>query len=484
MKMKKIVYILLAALSAVSTSCELLEPREIISPNVDEDTFMNGDLIMTPWVSGIKRDLATTMGTWVELTEIISDNYFNDYTQSSKVFDRPQLDQHDVDVTNLQRLVAYLRQSAEYGLDKVAAADKTTTPEQLYVLRMVHAYSFLLAGEYFVGLPMEKHGKVETWQANLSKAIEGFKAIVPEAAKIGADEAATVNTFIARAYYRLGDKANAVAFAKAALALSDKFVKSVAFDGKNSVNNSMQTYTYANPWFQPLPRLDFLDPKYFTSVGQPTEQRSIAIAKAEETHLILAEAALADGDVAGAAATMKTLRALVASRPTITINDGTETRGDAGAVKYPASSEYRVAASDGEPLRGGLVLTRNKENPMVTVPYISGTSVDDAMIDAQAANGGDSLLELLYLMRQEIFFAEGRRVCDLGIRIPVCFREASVNPSAEGFTTAQLPSFIPLNQEMDRFVMDAAAKTVVIKHNMNRVIVANKTSQYVVPFVK
>lgn len=473
-------FLLIPALAILAgmSACEVISPREIVSPNVDEETFLDGNLIMTPWVNGMNSSLATTMGRWVELTELISDNYFNDYTQSSKVFDRPMLDYNDTDITTLQRLVAGLRESSEWGLDVVAAADETTTPEQLYDLRFIHAYTFLLAGEYFVGLPMDERGTVESWEANLNRAIEEFKALLPAA---GTD-AAAINTLIARACYRLGDRTGAVTFAGAALTASTDFVKSVEFDGDNGVSNSMQSYIYANPWFQPLPRLDFLDPKYFTPVGSPREQRSIAIAKAEEPHLILAEAQLAENNVAGAAATMKTLLALVASRPVLTINDGTETRGDVGAIAYPNHADYRVAASADEPLRAGLVLTRSEEEPMVAVPYISGTSVDEAMIDSYAAGGADRLLELLYLMRQEIFFAEGRRVCDLGIRLPVCFKESSVNPTAEGFTVAQLPAFIPDNQEMDRFTMDVDAKTVVILHDMNRVIAENKTSPYVVPF--
>jgi hypothetical protein len=45
-----------------------------------------------------------------------------------------------------------------------------------------------------------------------------------------------------------------------------------------------------------------------------------------------------------------------------------------------------------------------------------------------------------------------------------------------------IPSFIPSGFEMDGFTYDAAAKTVIIKHDMNRVLVQNKTSPDVLPF--
>ena len=117
---------------------------------------------------------------------------------------------------------------------------------------------------------------------------------------------------------------------------------------------------------------------------------------------------------------------------------------------------------------------------LISIPYISGTSVTETMIDE--ASGIDETLELVYLMRQEIFFAEGRRVADLGIRMPVCEVEAANTPSAADYLEALIPSFIPLNQGMDEFVMDENAKEVVIRYNMNKVIVENKSSEYVAPF--
>ena len=255
------------------------------------------------------------------------------------------------------------------------------------------------------------------------------------------------------------------------------FVRQVEFDGDNAVNNPIQEAVWGT-WFQPLPRLDFLDPKYFQLSA--TEQRPINIAKAEENYLILAEACLAAMDEAGAKDYMRQLLVLVQSRPVQDgINDQLEGRFNGGFKHYPDSPEYRVAASEGEPFREGLVLDRRKP-ALISIPYISGTSVTDEMIDN--ASGIDGTLELLYLMRQEIFFAEGRRVADLGIRMPVCEVEAANTPSAAGYIDAVIPPFIPLNQGMDDFTMDEDAKEVTITYNMNRIIVENKSSEYVAPF--
>ena len=72
-------------------SCDLVSPDEIINPNVDESTFLHSDQPMETWVNGTEKELALHMSDFVELMEILSDNYFNNYTRSSKVFDIPQL---------------------------------------------------------------------------------------------------------------------------------------------------------------------------------------------------------------------------------------------------------------------------------------------------------------------------------------------------------------------------------------------------------
>jgi hypothetical protein len=121
--------------------------------------------------------------------------------------------------------------------------------------------------------------------------------------------------------------------------------------------------------------------------------------------------------------------------------------------------------------------------PTVRVATVSGTSVTAARIDAITT--ADDALYVLYLMRQEIFIAEGRRLADLGIKLPVAQTEVVANKNTkdgEPYTLAQIPSFIPRAFEMDAFTYDAAAKTVVIKHDMNRTLVLNKTSPLVLPF--
>ncbi|MDR2118203.1 MAG: hypothetical protein LBP25_01515 [Tannerellaceae bacterium] len=473
--MKTIKFFIIAVIMTGITACELLQPDDIINPNVDEDAFLQSPNAMQSWVNGTNKSFAASISSYIELTEILSDNYFNNYTQSSKVFDIPRILHTDVDVTNMQRYIGTFREMANYGINTVAKIDAKTTNEELFNLYYIKGYSFLLAGEYFVGVPIEVGGEVKDWKVNLREAIITLNEALLYAANDS--DKAFINTLIARAYHKLGDKANAASFAGIALSLSRDFIKNVEFDGKNGANSSIQSYVYGTN-FQPLPRLDFLDPKYFQLTA--LEQRPIAIAKAEEPHLILVEAFLADKEPEAARQEMKDLLTLVKNRPVQTgINDQLEGRYNGGFKVYPNSSAYRVAASPTEPFRSNLVLDR-QDSKLIAIPYVSGTSVDEAMIDN--ASSTEDLLEILYLMRQEIFFAEGRRASDLGIRLPVCEIEAANTASAFGYIQAQIPPFIPLEQGMDAFEMDEVAKTVVIKYNMNKVLASNKSSEYVIPF--
>ena len=468
-------YLFLVVSSILMGSCDLVTPDEIINPNVDESAFLNSDNPMETWVNGTEKEFALHMSDFVELMEILSDNYFNNYTRSSKVFDVPQLLYTDADVTKLQRHVGALREMADYGLKTVASADSKTTNGERFRLLCIKAYSFLLAGDFFRALPIENGGEVVTWDGQMKKAMEVLDEALPLAQSN--EERAFVHTLYARAAYRTGNRELSVNHAKEALSNSKDFYRQVLFDNKNGVLNGAQEAIWSD-WFQPLPRLDFLDPKYFQMTS--TDQSPITIAKSEENYLILAEAALATNDLTEAKTQLSALLKLVKSRPIQTgINDQLEGRYNGGLKSFPNNPDFRVQASPTDSLRAGLIIDRRPPF-LISIPYISGTSVTQAMIDGLSNH--DSALELVYLMRQEIFFAEGRRPADLGIRLPLCEVEAANASNASEFTNAWIPQFVPNNYGLDEFKIDETAKTVTIAHNMNREIVKNAHSADVAPF--
>ena len=455
--------------------CDLVSPDEIVNPNVDESAFLHSDNPMETWVNGTEKEFALHMSDFVELMEILSDNYFNNYTRSSKVFDVPQLLYTDADVTTLQRHVGALREMADYGLTTVAKADATNTNAQRFRLLCIKAYSFVLAGDFFRALPTENGGDVVEWDGQMKRAMEVLDEALPLAQT--ADDRAFIHTLYARAAHRIGNRQTAVDHARQALSASDDFCRQVLFDSKNGVLSRAQEAIWSD-WFQPLPRLDFLDPKYFQLSN--TDQCPITIAKAEENYLILAEAALATNDLGEAKRQLTALLTLVKARPVQTgINDQLEGRYNGGLKAFPNDPSYRVQASPTDSLRSALIIDR-RPPCLISIPYISGTSVTQAMIDG--LENHDSALELVYLMRQEIFFAEGRRPADLGIRLPLCEVEAANATNGASYTTAWIPQFVPRDYGLDEFSIDEEAKTVTIAHNMNRMIVENAHTADVAPF--
>ncbi len=465
---------------ALTAGCDLLDPTKVTNPTVTEGTFLGTSNAAASWTRGVERQLASTVNTVITGTEVVSDNLFNNRTLFSKVFDIPQIDASDFDVRNIQADVHRLRAMATQGLEVILPEDPSATDEMRAQLYFARGYAYLLGGELFVALPLEGGGAVAQPSEHLALAVQDFQ----QAASLSADDAlrAAATLALARAQYDAGNRDAAVAAAQQAKAMNPSQIRYVQYDNVDGPTNSMQfaIYDSGQDEFQPLPRLDFLFPKYYSeAVG---DQSPIAIVKGEEAYLILAEADLGQGDVAAARDELTDLLQLVASRPKALIDDRGQLRGRRGGTWiYPDASNILVKASPDAPARAGLVLTRG--TGPVQVPTVSGTSVTQDMLDAAVTV--DDMLYLLYLMRQEIFVVEGRRMTDLGIRFPVALDEALTNPNVDESSpalTAQIPSFIPRNYQLDGFTYKDGDTLAVILHDMNAVLVANKTSPEVLPF--
>ena len=460
-------------------ACSAFTPTEVRNPNLTDQQFLGTPSAGASWLRGTSRQFLLTLNGVVQNAELGSDNYFNNYTTNNQQFDAPNILYVDPDVTSIQNTIARLRYMASFGLDSVFPRDPLVTPNDKAETYYLRGVASLFAGEMFVGLPAVPNGPVLDAQAHLNAAVADFAQ-----ARTLSTDVASRNSYtlaLARAYHRLGNKAKAVEEAQALLTANPTFIRNATFDPINGPSNNMTgVLTSSVNNFQPLPRLDFLDPKFLNRGA--TIQSPIAFQKSEEAHLIIAEANIADNNLTAAKDRLKLLLALVLTRTTEPWDSRLQLRGRAaGKVLYPNTADTKVAFAPGQPLQDGFVLTRSL--PTVRVATVSGTSVTAAGIDAITT--ADDALYVLYLMRQEIFIAEGRRLADLGIKFPVAQTEVIANKNtADGapYTLAQIPSFIPRAFEMDAFTYDAAAKTVVIKHDMNRTLVLNKTSPLVLPF--
>ncbi|GCC51715.1 hypothetical protein SanaruYs_19440 [Chryseotalea sanaruensis] len=465
------------------TACELFDPTDVVNPNLTENAILGTANPMISWIGGCDRQLALISNASVTITEIASDNYQNTRTFFNQNLDRLNILFTDIDMNTLQFAIHRLREMADYGLTTVAEADPTTTEDQLAKLHIYKGLSSLLSAEYFKALPGSPSGPLLSPAQHLQKAVDEFTTSLTLATDPVTIATATLAR--ARAHYRAGSATNAVNDAQAAIAASPSFLLTVEFDATNAPTSTIQNALFDRGTFddlQPLPRLDFLDPKsFFISASL---ESATPFLKIEEAHLIIAEAQLAQNNLAGAKTTLTNLLSVVAARPVVNVNDNVEGRTEAAPGSRPNNNAVQVAASATDPLRAGLVRTRNGAGVTVPVPTVSGTSVTAAMITALANE--DEALEMLYLMRQEIFIAEGRRMTDMGIRLVVSEIEALANsniPTGDASTISILPSFIDgIKTELDAFTYDANTNTCIITHNVNRILVQNKTASTVLPF--
>ncbi|MEP5613939.1 MAG: hypothetical protein ABJP45_16930 [Cyclobacteriaceae bacterium] len=456
------------------SSCDEFDPAVgIENPNLLLENVIGSPGSTGSWLVGQERQMAIVYNRLLELTELGSDNYENVQTFFNQQFDALNILFQDGNVNNLASRIADLRTSANVGLQFVQPADPDGTDAQRAELLFFAGWAKMLAGELFVALPDTElpdsdPASPKTPTENLQAAVADFLAAEAlDAANAGYKLA------LARAYHNLGDQANAVIKANEAITADPTYTRTVEFDGPNALGNVFADALFQRGNFddlQPLPRLDFLDPKYFVD-GE--DESPVYIQKSEEAYLILAEAELANNDIPAARGHLTSLLTLVNSRAMNTFDDSVEGRDGT----RPATAAVTVAASDGEALKAGLVIDRQLGD--VTVARISGTSIVQADIDALA----DQLvsLEMLYLMRQEIFIAEGRRFVDLGIKIPISENEQLLNPAVTStHILAVIPSYVPT--DMDAFTFDDVLGQVTITHNMNAVLVANRADGAVIPF--
>lgn len=466
-------------LAAANSSCSLVE---VNNPNITDEKFLGSPQSAAIWLNGIKKQLGSTLNQTVVFSEIVSDNYFNNSSLTNKVFDRPTLRAVDLDIDQLQRQISKLREMSVYGIESVVpATDEANKQDILAQMYFYGAYAHILTGELMAHFPLESNGEVVPASVHFNKAIENL--IQAQNLDSDVERKNTYALALARAYYYLGDGAQASQYALQAKQADPLLLFNAYFDGLNGSSNTMQSYTFSSSTntLAPLPRLDFLDPKYYHVGNINADQKPIALLKIEEAYLIMAEAALGTNQLSEAKGHLSALITdVIEKRPKATVNARHSVRKGSRA-DYPLSGNAKVRASAEAPYRSGLVLPRTEQD--IEIFTVSGTSVQ--VEDIENAQTRDELLYILCLMRQEIFMSEGRRMTDLGIRFPISNIEKQNNPAVQpSHLEPIIPSFIPMNSELDNFTYDAEADLVTIQHDMNQVLVQNKTHEYVLPLIK
>ncbi|MDC6351302.1 hypothetical protein PP178_07025 [Zeaxanthinibacter sp. PT1] len=474
--MKKIQLYISAVLLSTMVGCtgdfkEVVDFTDVQNPNLSETSVVGQPNSAVIWSAGIEREISRTFNEILILAELGSDNYVNTQTFFSQFLDGLDIRTTDPDIRDTQNEIARVAKMAEFGLETVGPNDPNYGPEQEAEFNYYLGMSRMLAAMYFSALPQETVGVPASSEENYNSAIASFQAAVAISAK------PEYHLAIARCNYYLGNKSAAVSAANAALALSDDFTREAQYDQQEGPVNVMDNALYQRATFddfQPLPSLDFLDPKY--SFVSASRDASVHYLKAEEAYLILAEANLSDGNVAAAQANLNDLLDLVATREVRLIDDRAEQRSEVDPGGRPDNSGVVVNG------RSGLVLDR--QDDLVPVPSISGTSLTTD--DIAAFSNNDESLSKLYRTRQEIFIAEGIRFVDMGVKLVIneneILQNENVNEGDFG-TVAVIPSFIvSVIPDLDAFSYDAEAGIVDTVIDLNDILAANKTSEAVVPF--
>ena len=474
----------LLGLALVLPGCDFLDPTDVENPQTTEEELLGSDEPTAALLPGVRVQFARALNAVVAAVAFGSDNYsINGTGVGGSDLDYPRdITSQTNAVSSTGDLGAYwnlqeLRAFADYLLNEIAPNDDNASDDLLSEAHYYRGMAFLMQGENFVALPTAPDGEPVPAAELLGLAAADFN----RALELGAAGELRLRALaaLARTHRALGNADETVQFASDALAEGGgEFLEEQEYEKVllgSDIGNVIQDFLIDRSIqeAQPLPRLDFLDPKYLN------DESPVAVAKAEEMYLLLAEAALADGDLATARAQMKETIALAGTRRVVPYDDGDE-RLDNDLNPRPRSAEIVVRADADSPYEEGLVFTRPGE---ISTPTVSGTSVSAGEVDAAADR--TSLLRLLYRLRQEILFLEGRRLHDLGIRLPMMEREIDTNPNIEAGdfgTTVVVPDYVPAENEIDLYTPlelydddgNLLATEVTILHDMNRLLATER----------
>lgn len=462
--------------------CDAIDPTSVSNPTTTDDDLAQATDPTAALLPGLRAQFARMINAYIVATEVVSDNYSIHGTGLNQSMDEPATVGPDIfngtgtSASGVYWNVQELRALADFVIDEIAPNDPGAPPALVAEAHYYRGMAYLTLGEVFSHAPHEEDGTAQPSEAALTRAVSDLQA--------GTAFGVQASAGLARAHRLLGDAGAAAAAANTVLSAESNLLFAPPYDSQFLNNTSVFFLVLrALQEMQPLPRLDFLDPKY-------TERDSpVPIAKAEEMHLILAEVALASGNMTEAGSQLASAITLAKSRGVVSFDDIDERR-NADLSLRPRSEEIVVRADADSPYRAGLVLNRPSDG--LLIPNISGTSLSADSV--AALSSASEMWHALWLARQEILFLEGRRMADLGIKLPIMLREIDQNDNiSEGDpgTVPVVPGYIPGSPQyaLDIYTpldlydgVDPGAplvKTEVTVHiDMNKVLAANNASPF------
>lgn len=474
----------LAAALVVVTGCDFLDPTSVENPRTTAEDLARAQRPTEALLPGLRAQFARAVSAATLMGEVVSDNYSIHGTGLAGQYDDPAtlvpaLLNGTGAATGLYWNAQELRALADFLLDDIIPGDESATAAHRAEALYYRGMALVLLAENHSAAPLELNGTPVARSEILQRGVTALEASI-QASGSGTFAVAS-RAGIARAQRHLGNAAAATSAAQAVLTADPQFLFLRLYDDQGVLN---QPYIFlverALKEMQPLPRLDFLDPKF------TTRSTGIPVAKAEEMHLILAEVALAAGNFASGRGHLVTAILTARGRATINFTDNDQ-RLNGDLTIRPRSSAIRVRADANSPFRSGLVL--NRPNVQIQFSPISGSSLDPDSIAAIPAANQDQLWHAFHLARQEILFLEGRRMADLGIRLPMMLREIDANPNinaGDPGTTVVYPSYLPPNNEMNLFTPASPynsagvlqTEEVTIRHDLNRALTTNRVTPF------
>jgi len=464
-----------------STACDFLDPTNVENPRTTDDDLARAEEPTAALLPGLEAQFARLLESTVVATECASDNYQINGTGIDNSWDNPsditpRVANSTSNVTGVYWNAQELKALASFVIDDIIPDDATATPEDIawaYYFRGM-AYTFL--GENFSHAPDEEEGA----PIPASQLLELAVGDLTQATSGAADVALAARAALARAFRWQGNATAAAAAANQVLNGDSEYLFQQGYDA-SSINNTPYWYLVSRALqeMQPLPRLDFLDPKFLDY------DADIPVAKAEEMHLILAEVALAGMNYTEAKDHLGDAIRLAQSRPTVVFIDD-DARNNADLSIRPRDSDIVIRADPSSPYRAGLV--QDRFGGTTTQYTVSGTSLSADSVEALPNGDPSAIWHAFWLARQEILFLEGRRMADLGIRLPMMRREIEQNPNinfGDPGTDPVVPGYIPPFGGYDLFSPASPYEEgvlittqVTIDFDMNKILAQNNVSPF------
>ncbi len=466
-----------AATVLTLVGCDFLDPTNVNNPSTTTDDLSAAENPTAALLPGLRAAFATAYNP-VE-PEVVSDNYSIHGTGLVKQLDSPRDVTPDEIGNRAYGNLQTLRSLADFVLTDIAPNDTTALPDDLQEARYYLGMAFLILGERFGGAPVVADGTPVASAELVRTAITELNAALT--ATTGGGFEVQIRAALARAYRLDGNAGEAETQADAVLAADPAFSQAQEYDPATITNGPFAFLVIRSlKEMQPLPRLDFLDPKY-TARDAP-----IYVAKAEEMLLIKAEVEFSRGNYAGGREFIAQAIESAQARSTSNFNDD-DARLNEDLSERPHDASITIRSDASSPFRAGLVLSR--PGP-VSTPTVAATSLDaDSVRALDATTQTEDILHAFHLARQEMMLLEGRRMTDLGIRLPVERDEietnANINDGDLG-TVAIVPAYIPAQDLMDLFdpasPYDATGMLVTtqitINVDMNRILAQQRISPF------